>query len=627
MFCKKCGSQLSENAAFCSNCGEPVTASTEANVNPYTSYSAQSAPEQPVQQPEGQSGADTVPGTGSQLYTQQNSHQSAYPEQAQAVDRFAQPEFDEPKKKAKKSFKTLIVAAAVVLVAAILVAFNASALQGFAIKTFGSTDDYFKYVEDKALDSYASGISKSYGSLLSYNDVTGASKAQLKLKVGEDALELLETYIAQSAGEEIDLDWLNTVTVDVDSNFKDNVSQIGTALSIDSQVLADIDVIVDMNEMDVFVGILNLSDKYLKTSADTDDVDASANDAMTEFMEMLPELKKELPSEKELDKLIDKYLGIVMDNLNEVTKSTEVVEVGDVSEKLTVLEFELDSDTLLEISIAVLEEAKNDKQLKKYITNVAEYLEKEDIIDDAADVYDDFVDAIEDELDIIEDIDDDNEKILTIVDYINSDHEIVGRDIETPYGDILSYITVRDGKNFASEFEIPNTLRIEGSGTDKGGRINAEFTLESSGQEILDITVKDFDNKKAAQGYLNGSVVIAPTTYTLKQMGLDDMNASVLAIADPAIEFVFSSEKNSSTVEINLLNDDELFVGITISGEQTKASKIEIPAGSDVIDSEDAAEWEESVDFDSFISALRDTTLPEELVDAIEQSIYGGLDG
>lgn len=62
MFCSKCGTQLNDDQAFCSNCGAPTNAQPQPQSNPYQApqqpqgnpYQYNQAPQQPPQAPYGQ---------------------------------------------------------------------------------------------------------------------------------------------------------------------------------------------------------------------------------------------------------------------------------------------------------------------------------------------------------------------------------------------------------------------------------------------------------------------------------------------------------------------------------------------------------------------------------------------
>ena len=113
-------------------------------------------------------------------------------------------------------------------------------------------------------------------------------------------------------------------------------------------------------------------------------------------------------------------------------------------------------------------------------------------------------------------------------------------------------------------------------------------------------------------------------------MGIDTTEIAVLSIADLGIELDFESNKNSGKLDINIINSDEMFVGVSLSSEKKKATKIKVPDKDDVIDSEDIQEWIETFDTDDIISALEKSDIPEDFVEIFEsllsQSYYDDYD-
>ena len=87
------------------------------------------------------------------------------------------------------------------------------------------------------------------------------------------------------------------------------------------------------------------------------------------------------------------------------------------------------------------------------------------------------------------------------------------------------------------------------------------------------------------------------------------------------LEIKASSDKKSSSIDMNLFNGSKILVGFTVTGNTAKAENITIPSSKDTVDVENIDEWMESVDFDNFISALKKTSLPKDLIEMLEQGL------
>lgn len=469
------------------------------------------------------------------------------------------------------------------------------------------------YVEKLAFEKYTEDFSNVYGTAYdAMKSGKNAAEAKLSLNVSEDALDMVSELT-----DDIDMSWLNNISLSMDTAIADNMQSVDLNLDIAKQTILNLNLINDLNEQEMFLALLNLSDKYILI--DTEDVYGISAEELTS-MYNTEEYAKILPSDKELEKLLNKYIKIVIDNLDDVEKSKETIEVDGIKEKVTVLEFNLDAETVADICTDVLEEAKKDKQLKKHIETIAAYLEEKDMIDDAGDVYAAYTEGIDELLGEIDPDDLPDGKLLTIVDYVNSKHEIVGRKIKVEKQEVLYYATAHKGKKFATELEMGG-IEFTGNGTDKNGKITGEFELESYNTKIMDIAVKDFDTDKLSDGYLNGNFRIFPSSALLEETGLDYSLSSVLSFIDIGFEFDVKTSKNSSEITFNFLNEDEMFAGINLSAKTKNAGKISAPAQSKTVDIDDVDEWLESLDTDKLVSALKKAKLDNEIVELVEDAL------
>ncbi len=556
MFCEKCGSQLPEGAAFCEQCG--------ASVNPTTVQPV----EQPIEQPV-----------------------------MQEVQQFAQPEYSAPVKKKKAPIVLGIIAAVVVALGAV-VACNFSELTGFVIKTFGSDEAYLKYVEKKAFDTYTDDFTEFYGTYIDQLGKDASGEVQIGLNVSQEALDL----VAQTSGSEMDLDWLNDILLDMDVTSTEDMQSMDAKLCISDTEILDTQYIYDLKEQKMFLAFLNLSETYFGISM----MDEFGYEDYNTMLYNDRGFIKALPSDEEVNELVKVYLGIVIEHLNKVEKSSDTLKVDGVKQKVTTLELTVDTDTIRAISIDVLQTMKKDKDLEKYINDLADYM------DESEDAYDSFEEGIDDLLDELEDADDDNEELMVLTDYVDSKHVIVGRGLEVEGEEILSYAKAQDGDKFAIEAALNydgEEMSLEGSGTDKRGKVDAEYEFVVADMDMFTVSAEDFFYE---EDEMSGSIQLLPSQELLSEMGLDESLGGVISVLDTGLEFVFDVDTKTAKTSINIINKGETFAGIDITSSTTKPDKIEVPSESDVTEDEDA--WIESMDLSKIAEALREAGLPEELV-------------
>ena len=638
MFCTKCGKQLPEGSAFCGQCGTPVAKAPEKpitpppvvetpvkEVRPVEVQAPVAAPvvetpvaapvvETPVAAPvvETPVAAPVVETPVAAPVVETPVAAPVVETPAAAAPAFAQFEAPKPAKPRKKSKKKLIgwlsAAAAVLVAGAVAVGMFWKPIQGVWMENFGSDADYLSYVEQNSTQKLTDTLSGAYGSLTealssgTATQLSGAYDMNMKLTVGEKTITMLETLVEERFSEKMELDWLSSIDLDMNMNTQESLNQIAMALKLDETEIAKVEMILNMAKGEAFLAIPTLSDKYLKT-----EMEMSAA-IPNELMDLLSDedLLKILPSEAEMDALLDKYIGIVFDNLQEVEKTTETVKVAGIQQKLTALETKINEKDVTKVMTALMKAAKDDKQIKKIIENAADFLEDNDMIEDADDAYKAFVDGLEDALESVEDVEFDAEIDIVLTDYVNSDHEVVGRRIEVNDEEVLYYIEIHQGTKMAFELEMQG-VEINGEGTDKNGVVNAEYSVIAADREVCVITLEDFKSNKEI---VNGKIRIAPSSDLLKSLvdNMDSAGASAIGLLDPQLELVFAGDKNSTKIEINLLSGKDMLVGISISAKEAKGGKITEPDKKNVYDQDEAQEWLQEMDVQKLLETLEDIT-------------------
>lgn len=637
MFCGKCGNQIPDGVAFCGNCGEPV-AQTEAVQNNIPVSDENPTDTQPVVENPVAEEPVTENTTAENPAAENPAAQAPeapYGETAVLPDNdgtgFAAPNFEEepPKKKKSKILRNLLfVAVPLALVAAIIL--NLGTVAGLAIKTFASPSAYFKYVETKAFADYSDSATDIYDAFLLENlNEDYSMESEIKLVVNDKLSEMLESYV----GTKLDLSWLNDIVISLDGSVKDNLESAALGLDISKQRILSLDVIMDMSEQEMFMAISEFSDKYIKYSlngATGYDDDSSENyyDLIKKFGEEI------LPDADTLDKLICKYTEIAIENITEVTKSKDTLEIDGIKQNVTVLKFTIDAELLTDIAEDILKEAKNDAEIKKIVKNLQDVLTEQNVLkDEDADLYEEFQNAIDEGLKELDEGRDEitDEEYVTVYDYVNGSSEIIGRKIEVMGDETAYYATVRSGKKFAFEAEISGVASITGSGTEQGDILNGKYKVNVNGTTYAELEIEDFDTEKARDGYINGVFRFRPSDELIYLVGGSGA-ASAISFIDPALELKYETSSKKAEVALNILDGDDTLIGLELNGKLGDAKNITKPSDKNTIDSNDSdamTEWSENIDLDAIVEKLKKTDIPSEYINMIESLIsmsQGGYD-
>ncbi len=625
MFCPKCGKQIPENAVFCGFCGANIAEHTAPAANAQTAQPqpAEQPVQQPVQQPAYEESYETVVLETPVTY--------AAPAQEFAAPAAAPVKVKKPRSKKLVAFLAVILAIAAVVAS---VAFIPSLrkvwedkvvrpVKGAFVENLGSDEDYLQFVEKEAFegyDGYVGTVSNAYGTIVDAVTDNTYGDATLSVELSDAALELIKEAVG-----DIDLSFLNDTEIKLGAGLDGDFLQINAALGINGKTIFDPSLALDLNKGEMLISILALSDKYIR--ADLADMDVPEMPPVSEYLDMIEKYADALPDEGELNKLLGKYVGIVLDELDEVEKGEEKLEIGEITEKLTTVELGFTNEMARDILVAVLSEAKNDKTIKKYINNVSELLENDGIIPDAGEIYEYYVEAVESALGNFEELEVDDDVLFTLVDYVDSSHKVVGRKLfmgdDTDTAPLAFYGTVHDGKDYEFEFVITGAeapqVYISGSGVDKGGVLTGDYTITLQGMSLLKLSLEDFDMNALKSGKIKGTVIITPSKELLGSMGVGNIEMSGISMADIAVGLDLDIDGTSADITVNALVDGEVFAGVKLVSKMTGAPSVKTPSDKNVVDVEDVEEWVASIDLERFVNNLKSAGLPKEITEALDE--------
>lgn len=517
---------------------------------------------------------------------------------------FTQADFSEPPKK-KKGLKVLIIVGVILAVLGALTAIFWNKISKFVVKTVGSPEAYFAMVEKEALTEMTDELTMGYGRYIS--GTANGAKGELKLTVSDTLLELAQ--LEESAG--IELDWLKELALEYETGVDGGNMMALLALKLAGQKVLDISTIMSADNQ-MYVGVPMLTDKYLTT--DLSEMMGTAS--MSSMMMYDDELLKALPDEETLNKLIKKYIDVAFEQIDGVDKSSETLEIGDVEQKVTALEYKITEKDALKITKAILKEAKGDKDLKKVIENVAKYFEEQGLVMDSSEVYDSFVEGIEALLEEMDDVETSSDSYVLWTTYVDGASEVVGRTIEVDGEKVFEYATATKGKNYATELKIMGEKYLEGEGTISGGIRKGDYVLQAQGQELLNVEM-ELNEKNTGDGNIDVKLVLRPSDAVLSMAGLDSQVLSMIQSMNLGLELRLVTTDTSSEMEINAVGSGTTLLGLALKAQMTDVN-VTIPSSADVIDAADADQWVETLDLDALISALKQANVPEDLVSVVE---------
>lgn len=575
MICKNCGKEVKDGAKFCASCGaemaleEQVVTENEEVATSTEQVVEESAPIQPVE----------------------------------ASPAFVDPFTVEENKPNKRKLTKIV---AIVLAVLVLLGGAAFLLWDFISASFMHlmpAEKQLAYTYDRVAYSVTDGYSKQTKQLDKNKDKNYETKVNLTASASDELI----SDISDSLGVDIDV---NKVGLQVSTFGKDEDSQLNCSVKLDDDEILAAKVIVDSLKS-VYVDVPQLSDSTLKLDVE-DDLNIDVSEAPTELISDL--IYEGKPSNKQLKKILPRLVEVALETVEDAERASESVSVGDISKKVSYIEVELSEEDLVNMLLAVLKEAKDNKDMKQYICSLYEVLDKhsDEIdgfdFDDADDFYEEFCDAIDDLIDELEDADADDDEDFVWRTYVDYKYNIIGMSISTDDEENeISYLCVSKGKTFAYEFVVvandETVFEIEGDGKVEKNLLSSTATISAAidsdkMSKLAEIEFSQVDVKKLAKDELVGKLEIKAGKYIIDSIPEDyDIDSASIVID-------FDSKELSSKSDIEFKLNGKTYISLSVSAaiEETKNS---VKAPSDY-----------TTDPDSWL----DYSKAEELLDSIEDA-------
>ncbi len=582
MFCENCGSPLGETDKFCNKCGCRVSEVKQVNVL----EEAAAWPQNPEMS--------------------ENAQKAA-----------ARPSFF------RRHMGKLI---AVVIVAAVSItaAVNASAISNMVRKTFSTPKQYYQYVEKKAITDTTQRMAENYQRYFKgeQNAEDTERIAALEFELTEQGRDLLGLGVL----EDMDLPKLESGSLKFSYLKKDDLMRGRALASLNGKNLGEADILLDYAKQMLYFALPKHNQTWMGIDFGALIEDEMSMSEYEEAMGQMEALKEACPDQKTFRKILNRYMEVVLNGIEDVEKAEETIKAEGVIQKCTALKVTFDEDGLKDIVKRLYIELSKDKEMKQIFLDIAEVMAPEE---DGEDLYDELLSDMEDSItDWSLEWDSSAELVMTI--YVDRNGEIRGRRLEasSEYSKTeITSIMPKRGSKFGYELSVSENgtnASVTGSGKESGNKLSGAFELQVNGMSIFDITVKELDIKKAEQGQLNGSMTIAPSGQlsSLLRMAIASEQASgdrgsLLENLQMKLDMKSSEEK--AAIELSFLYEEERLGGFVLRMENGKAGDIKMPEDVMMVEGEEELdEWLQDFDWDVLKDDLEAVGFPPSITERIE---------
>lgn len=430
-----------------------------------------------------------------------------------------------------------------------------------------------------------------------------------------------------------DMSWFENVGIGMEMATNGDLVQMAVDAQINGKSIVSAETVVDYLGGMVYIAVPEINSQYIAGEVDFSQMQ-NAMQAGSAAMEEYADLIKDLPTDKELNSVLTRYLNVVLETMNEPTTGETELTAAGITKAVTATTYSFTRYNVLDIATQVLTTAKTDAELEKVLDAFSKVVNEQGAKQAAeqgyvwtdVDLHAQLMEAIDPALEDIQDSKEDVEDLefAQLVIYTDGDDPVGGKLVVSDGYSTMDYVIIyslKDGKNTALVANIMGTMQLTGSGTVSGSKISGEYTLLIQGQECLNLEIEDFDTKAFNKGELKGTVRLS-----FGDALLDSMGNNALLSEDTVIELELNITGKKAEIDVNLYQDDILFFGIAMSSKTTSGGKIKVPADYVKADDSDAAQaWLENAEFANVLSNLKSAGVPTKLVDLLEQSLENAM--
>lgn len=464
--------------------------------------------------------------------------------------------------------------------------------------------EYLQQLLENDLDASLASFGEIYGAILSGLGNSsavkplGGAKLNMTLTVGDTALDLFEQAIFGGEAP-VDLSFLKEINLDMDVGMGDQMQAIQVALGLKGQHIITANLLMNMADSIIHIGLPELNDQWLKLEG-SEDTPVAITGAVSSPA-MLAELAKKLPDAETLTKVLNRYLKLILPELKNVEQSTVKLEADGVQQECTQLTMKIYEADAMAITKAILTTAKDDADLKKIIIDVYEAIaELSGTETSGQKFYTDFQEMVASALSDMEDVEEtDTENPIVVTLYVDKNHNIVGGMLKMSTQDsdrgTIYFYSLTEGDKTAFEFAIPSDVnntddfKISGSSTTTDGKTNGTYKINVQGKNKFTIKVENWTEN-------GGVITITPDKSMGDQLGIP------LLQGEPALQIKIADE----TIELNLINGSKLILGLALKAMVSNGPDLSIPSNAtDAMDSNAMQAWAENLDMDKLIDNLK----------------------
>lgn len=592
MFCQNCGNKIDEGLRFCGKCGAPVNIDVYSSTPGTANEVPVSENPQTTEQPVANNGFSVTVPEGERV-TYDNS--------------FLNMPQEPPRKKKGKPIKILAVVLAVLIVIGSC---------GFLFRDYISSLWYWTKSNDEKLQyAFYKQASATTGSIADvYSGIIDAASDEYSVE-GTVSVEVAQSLLGLTGGNVP-----NSLSMNYSADYTPGMYAMSISCDVGDDSVLTIEYWVDIENATATFRIPELSKQAIQVDiSDFEDLYQVGEEAVQAYDELMnsDHVYGFLPDEKLIENLVPKLVKVAFMEISEVSDEKCKFTAGGVSEDLTLLTADITEDTVIKMIIAMLEELKNNSDVKEYVLGLADALnEFSDITGKtfvSEELYASYTNAIDEIIAEGKETKGSDYVVAQLRTYIDFNFNIKALELEIPDEKILfSYGETSKGNNRGTELKLvygdSTVFSIVGSGTEKSNKFTGSITIygaidDYELSELLVIKCDKYNVKTAKDGIYSGEIEIFIGDDLVSLVTGDSGYGS---FGKPSLLFKFADKKNSIDRSIAFkFGGMEL---VTLRTTSTESDKANVTLPENV--TSDLEEWAKGLSLDYFTDLLEKWGIP-----------------
>ena len=419
-----------------------------------------------------------------------------------------------------------------------------------------------------------------------------AASGNIDISVGGGTKAFLEAINSEAGAAYSQFEWFKSANLNFDATMNNNdTMDVAAKLGINDSHIISMNVIAALGQNAMFVNVPELSALTLKA-------DLGEYLPITSFNIY----SDYLPEGKTVEKLVYKFADVVLAELDDITKTDDyTMTVNGVSQDVTKLSINIDSEDVVDISRAVVTTTIEDADIKNIKTNLAEKNHRDAGYATADALVNTIYANLESALENINNANTDVEGVLGVNIYTSSDHDITSFELCYNDEDAIVWNYAENADKCAFILSVENNAILQGNGTVTNKVLNANVTIYDTEQHLIGTAdIRNLNLASVENGMLNGSVAIKPSENFIADADL----AQMLAQCELVLDFKQTSSTDAEVAATINYGGIKAFA-IKISCNEKQPSAISIPENALNAADESAMEtFRGSMTFDAIIDNI-----------------------